>query len=407
MSDDVGHVPLGSSDDLPDGLVAVRQDGTVLHANSAFAAQCGRPLAEVIGSDLFDLLEDGRSPGPGRLAGLFVSEGREVSLMRPDGTTTAVELRGRPIAAASGPTYLAVVRERAAVAAEGALVSEVLDTIEDGVAVCDDDGRIVHVNAAARQLFRIASDAAGRRFPLEVELRGADGTPVREEDHPLARALGSRPVVSEHVVVEDGSDRDRHLLVSARPIELGVGRGAVLVAREITTQLDEQARLLELALHDPLTGLANRALLLDHLERSLNRIRSRGGSLALLIVDIDGFRAVNEEHGVDVGDEILRTLALRLQATARSSDLVARLGGDEFVLVASSRALEHDVVGIMTERIAGGLEAPVRVRGRSLAVGTTLAWVLADSRKDDPTTLLVRADRELSRKKRVLTGGGA
>lgn len=342
---------------------------------------------------------------------LFTSDTHDVRLMRPGGDEAVVELRGRPIEGSSGPAYLGFVRERPASPPGSApsLVAEVLDSIEDGVAVCDDDGRIIHMNSAARLLFRISSEdeAEGRPFPLDVELRGADGTAVRFDEHPLSRALGSRAVVSEHVVVEDEAEGRHHLLVSARPIDLGRARGAVLVAREITTQLDEQARLLERALHDPLTGLANRALLLDHLDRSLNRIRSRGGSIALLIVDVDSFRTVNEEYGVEVGDEILRTIARRLQAAARSSDLVARLAGDEFVLVASSGTLEHDVVEVMTERISAALEPPVGVHGSSVQVRSSLAWVVADPRRDDPTTLLVRADRELSRYKSVIAGSGA
>lgn len=119
------------------------------------------------------------------------------------------------------------------------------------------------------------------------------------------------------------------------------------------------AQLRELALRDPLTGLANRAALYVHLDEALRRARGRGQPICLLLVDLDGFKAVNDLYGHEAGDHVLVEVAERLRSVTRPEDLVARLGGDEFVLVAESLDLPRQAQRI-GERLLAALTEPLR-----------------------------------------------
>ncbi len=213
----------------------------------------------------------------------------------------------------------------------------------------------------------------------------------------MSRALQGTVVRSEQLQL-GGEDR-RHLVASAKPFELENGStGALLVLRDVTSQLEEEAWLMHLALHDPLTGLANRYLLLDYLRRVLLQFRTRGGSIALVFLDLDDFKMINDRFGHDVGDEVLVAVGRRIQGAVRSSDIVARLGGDEFV-VAHAASDDPGEIEMVISRIRKTLTAPYQVRGQTLAVSASIGWVAADPRNEDPTTLLVRADREMYRRK--------
>lgn len=288
-------------------------------------------------------------------------------------------------------------------AARSVLLGEIVESLDDGVMFCDSTGAVVVANRAARVLQGIPAEEeiVGRDYWTISSLGASDGVPLEQIDHPVLRALNGTTVRSEHLVLERPDETKRHLLAFARPLPYAGATGALLVLRDITTQLDENSRLMELALHDPLTGVANRYLLLDYLRRSLNQLRSRGGTMALYYLDLDDFKAVNDKYGHDVGDEVLVAVARRLEGAARSSDVVARLSGDEFVVVAYSQTADPGSVDAMTGRMRTILAAPYHIREHSLSVGASVGVELADPRDEDPTSLLVRADREMYRRKRA------
>jgi diguanylate cyclase (GGDEF)-like protein len=208
-------------------------------------------------------------------------------------------------------------------------------------------------------------------------------------------------VRSEQLLLGGNEGSRRHIVASARPFGVEGGTGALLVLRDVTTQLQEEAWLTHLALHDPLTGLAIRYLLLDYLRRMLGEFRSRGGALALVFLDLDDFKVINDRYGHDVGDEVLVAVSRRVQGTVRAGDIVARLGGDEFVVVHT--AADAGEIELVVSRIRKSLAAPYQVHGQSLTVGASIGWVVADPRHEDPMALLVRADREMYRRKSTRT----
>lgn len=174
-------------------------------------------------------------------------------------------------------------------------------------------------------------------------------------------------------------------------------RSADLVARERTARLrsDRQAREARL---DPLTGLPNRAVFFERLAASTVRARADDSRLAVLFMDLDGFKHVNDTLGHDVGDELLRAVAGRLAGAVRRTDVVARLGGDEFaVLVEQVESTSR--VEAMADHLCDALAVPISVRGRMVSVRTSIGIALGPHPSDDPQLLLRDADVAMYRAK--------
>ena len=392
-------------DNLPEGLVVTRDDGTIVFANAAVGDLSGLLPEEILGQDVTELLHSVGATDTDTPASLLDSPfpGRNLDMTHVDGEALAVSVSGARFSSRLvGDCHVALLREALAVGGglgTGTTLRVLLDALDEGIVVCDAQGTVLVANREARALQGLAvdEDLIGQPFPYSPALCSSDGSPLTDAHHPMTRALHGTVVRSEQLQLA-GDDR-RHLVASAKPFELEDGStGALLVLRDVTSQLEEEAWLMHLALHDPLTGLANRYLLLDYLRRVLLQFRTRGGSIALVFLDLDDFKMINDRFGHDVGDEVLVAVGRRIQGAVRSSDIVARLGGDEFV-VAHAASDEPGEIEMVISRIRKTLTAPYQVRGQTLAVTASIGWVAADPRHEDPTTLLVRADREMYRRK--------
>jgi diguanylate cyclase (GGDEF)-like protein len=176
------------------------------------------------------------------------------------------------------------------------------------------------------------------------------------------------------------------------------------LAEHVREHLELHGRVRQLghaATHDPLTGLANRALLSQMLARAMTRRRRRPGEPALALIDLDGFKAVNDSLGHQAGDDILVQLGRRLLALAREEDTVARVGGDEFVVLYEQLPDEgaDAVVAGLQRRLTDALADPYLVNGNSLTVNASIGFVR--SRADElGYELLGRADLAMYEKKR-------
>jgi diguanylate cyclase (GGDEF)-like protein len=180
--------------------------------------------------------------------------------------------------------------------------------------------------------------------------------------------------------------------------EIGFVRAVAHILSTALARLRDEERVRHEAVHDPLTGLANRTLFRDRAQQALARSERSGGGIGLLFLDLDNFKHVNDAHGHAAGDEVLVELAGRLQAAVRPADTVARLGGDEFVVLCEQ--IDRQTAVALGERLQEAIRLPVTIGGTvhdlSASIGIALGLTDAD-------VLLGEADSALYRAK---AGGG-
>jgi diguanylate cyclase (GGDEF)-like protein/PAS domain S-box-containing protein len=167
-------------------------------------------------------------------------------------------------------------------------------------------------------------------------------------------------------------------------------RSVVLNARDVTERVELEDQLTRQAFYDSLTGLANRALFRDRLDQAITRSERSNEPLAVLLVDLDGFKQVNDTLGHDAGDQFLKEVADRFASTTRSSDTLARLGGDEFAVLLEGTA--HPRAAPFAERLIERLAEPVSLLGRDFTIGASIGIVLHPGGEGKGEDLLRHAD---------------
>jgi diguanylate cyclase (GGDEF)-like protein len=176
------------------------------------------------------------------------------------------------------------------------------------------------------------------------------------------------------------------------------GGGWVATLEDITAWREAQEKLAYLAHHDPLTGLPNRTKFREDLEQTLRRV-SRDGRVAVLCLDLDHFKEINDSLGHPIGDDLLKDVASRLRASVRESDTVARLGGDEFAIVQAGTDLQASESSSLAERLVEIVGAPYDIQGHQLNIGASIGIAFAPNDGEDPDQLLKNADMALYRAK--------
>lgn len=267
---------------------------------------------------------------------------------------------------------------------------KVLDGLPVAVLLVADDGRIRYANLEAA---RITGYPVGdlRDQPVEI-LVPADEREIhrrhreRAATPPRARPMGSGILV--HCRRADGASFPAD--VSLAPIEIDGRTYTVATVRDDTERRRSEEDLFWRAVHDPLTGLANRALLLDRLEQALARSRRGSGRLAVLYCDLDGFKSVNDRWGHSIGDEVLRLVSQRLVDAVRAEDTVARFGGDEFVILCE-QAGDLSEIG---QRVLDALTAPVAHAAGVAQLGISVGIAVAGP-GSQPAGLIEAADRAM------------
>ncbi len=172
------------------------------------------------------------------------------------------------------------------------------------------------------------------------------------------------------------------------------GNSWFAAAKDVTDRMSLERQ----ALHDPLTRLPNRLLLMDRARRALTRLHRTGGLVAVLFIDLDRFKAINDNLGHAVGDDLLISLSARLEATVRDSDTVARLGGDEFVILAEDLESDSEALGL-AERVLAMLEEPIAVGSAVVTMRASVGVSICHEPSRDPEDLLREADVAMYRAK--------
>ena len=271
-----------------------------------------------------------------------------------------------------------------------------LDFGSDALLCLDQGNRVVVCNRSAERLF--GRDSSGIEG---LSWRGllADGSRALLRD--ALRRL-DRFDCPSHVPLRDGdlfglrSDgKEFPIGGSLSRLRVGPLRGYTLLLRDISVWVEHEARLRYLAMHDSLTELPNRALLMDRLENAIRRHRRSRGTFAVLFIDLDGFKEINDRFGHRAGDAVLRACATRLRQALRDSDTAARIGGDEFTVILEDVAGLDDVQQAC-ERIDRGLSTePIVLEQTMLLLRASIGFALYPKDGSEAEGLLERADEAM------------
>jgi len=239
-----------------------------------------------------------------------------------------------------------------------------------GIALTTVEGVLVDANPAlCTMLGRTAEELYGRSVLDLVQAEGV--TAAREAYQTLVDAPG-RPMRHE-TRLRRAEGTDVHVQVTASRVEeTAEGQSAhlVMIVEDITERKALEAALVHRSLHDPLTGLPNRLLFQDRLWHALERGRREKTPTCVLIADLDGFKAINDELGHPMGDLVLVTFAERLRSVLRASDTAARLGGDEFSIVCENT--EPADADVLAERLRASVTEPLPLSGRAVTIGLSI-----------------------------------
>jgi diguanylate cyclase (GGDEF)-like protein/PAS domain S-box-containing protein len=277
-------------------------------------------------------------------------------------------------------------------------LARVLDAGSDFLMIAERNGVISYVNNAARRALGVrgTDEGAAPRYLMDVLEPESD----RLFHEVVEPALATDGIWRGELTFRaaDGTDVPVSAVFLAHAGESGRIESISAVARDITDLKAAQSQMLHAATHDYLTGLPNRLLLYDRLEQALARYRRYGQPVALLFLDLDRFKPVNDEMGHQVGDAVLVEVADRIHEVVRETDTAARVGGDEFAVLVEGIG-DLDALRTIASRLRDSISAPVRLPGVTAQVGVSVGLVVVDDDSADVDALMALADAAMYRAK--------
>ncbi len=390
---------------LADAVVTVDPLDVVTLWNEAAEQIYGVLAAEAVGHRFGDLVRTVFREGDALTArAAVISHGRwqgQVRQTSRSGRVIEIESRVSTLIGPRGEPQglLAVNRDvtdavtaRADTQVQSRLAQELMDALDAAAAVIDSTGRVTSSNARwrtgamARERCVCGPVPEGANW-LESLVTGADPEASTLAADLLNLLRGRRAAIHTQCSCPQAGP-DVEIGIEVTRVEAGYG-GAVVVLTQLGRRHSEQDELTHRATHDELTGLPNRAALMEGLSTSLKRLDGTG-KLAVLFCDLDGFKDINDGLGHAVGDQVLVAVARRLRQRCRSADVVARFGGDEFVVVLSIDDAAQAVA--MADRIVEVLDEPIVVGEAEVAPGVSVGITVVDvpPNDDDPVGTLLR-----------------
>ncbi len=380
----------------PEPTLVLEENGLILLHNPSALALFGAESKDLVGTPLTAWLAE----APVEETGATPTRMRA---RRRDGGIFPVELRlgsmpgehgGRSVVALRDLSSQHALEEEARSAREQAQAT--LDSISDALVVCDPAGTITAFNPAATELTGWSrEEALGRGLEEIVKLvepsRGVPQQSVLREVLRTGRA--ARLEGERELVRRDGTLRP--IEESASPLQDRHGRpvGGVLMFHDISHAREQAQALSHMAQHDFLTGLPNRVLFQDRLTQALATM-GQGGKGAVLYMDLDKFKPINDTLGHPVGDRVLQEVARRLRECVRDDDTVSRQGGDEFVLLLVRLADPRDAARV-AEKLIRSIQEPIFIDGHELRIGASVGISLFPQDGRDVRTLMKQADTAL------------
>ena len=368
-------------------------------ANKAYAhafgtderAVVGKTFAEVIGNDAAAQIE----PRVQQMLHLQQPAAYERELAQPDGSTRFIDVNLLPHVGEGGDTVGCFVlisditrhrlAERAVRESEERL-AKFLHASAEGI-VFHKDGVITDANPPLCALIG---------YTLE-ELRGRPALDFVAPDQ-VPRVTGVMQAgqeISYETAVVDKAGRRIAVEFIVRTMLRNGERLRMTIVRDIRDRQAAQARIHHLAHHDALTGLPNRMSFMEQLQQHMVAAEAEGTRLALLFIDLDHFKRVNDSLGHLVGDTLLRTVAARILASLRATDVVARFGGDEFMVLlhgGPSREQQRDDVDEVARKLLAAIEVPVNAEGRPISVTPSIGVAFFPGDAGTPDELIKNAD---------------
>lgn len=384
-----------------DAVVRMNSNGFITDWSGQAYTVFGWTRDEVLGRLLADVIvperdREAHARGLARLLSTgqahILNKRVEVEGLHRDGHEFPIELTISRLSSAAGIEFNAFIRDiskRREREKEWMLSETVFNTVDEAVMISDSENRIIRVNPAFTQITGYTAEEVVGKNPRLLSA----GTHSPEFYLALWDSLNAHgswrgEVKNRH---KNGSFYIEWLSVKRLCDAKGEVVHYVAVFADISERKSAEAKVHRLAHHDPLTDLPNRTLFGDRLSQALATAQREKGRMALLFIDLDKFKPVNDTHGHHVGDLLLQEVAHRLLDGARASDTVARLGGDEFVVLLPMISGEADALAVAT-MIFDALELDFVIANLRLKIDASIGIALYPEHGLDETTLLKNAD---------------
>lgn len=394
---------------MPDGVLVIGPDGRIVLANRRAEELFGYKPKELLGERIGCLIpEEAREKHKKECIDYFSDPKTmpmggphdEISGRRKDGSVFPVDISLSPLKTASGASVITVVRD----VIERKLAEETLKESESKLRAqyaampmptytwqsVGDDLILIDFNDAAKEMThgKIAEHLGDKAVDFFSD------TP--EIDDELRRCFTERKVLRREMryrLRSSGEIKDLAVLYAYIPPD-----SVIVHTEDISERKKAEATIKRLAFRDPLTNMANRRLLKDHLEQAVAAAKRDRRLLALLFIDLDAFKRVNDTLGHDIGDLVLKAVGRRLRGCLRRGDTAARLGGDEFTVLAPRIEKSGDAA-VVARKIIDELSRPYAIKGHWIFIGATIGISVYPADGKDSRTLLRNADAGLHRAK--------
>lgn len=275
-------------------------------------------------------------------------------------------------------------------------LSFIFNNVNDAILVFSSQGRILDLNQKMLSMFGVSREKARElRIPMDISCQR------RSTDHYFEtwnQVFEQGSILFEWTVRSLQEDRTFPVEVFLKRITWDGSPAVLATMRDISQRKEAEKKLEFLALHDPLTELPNRKLFTEQVGQAIVQARRGEMMAAVLYIDLDGFKPINDSLGHAAGDSVLKTVAQRLRNELRKTDTVARLGGDEFGVVIPDLYLDTDYLRV-AEKVQTSVARPMDISGRSLQLGCSIGVAVFPQDGQDVDTLLNVADTEMYKQK--------
>jgi len=399
-----------------DAIISIDADSRIVYANPATEQVFGYGTAELEGEPLTRLMPERLRPRHLEALGAYLESGERhvdwagtvLTGAHRSGAEIQIEVSFSEYEIDGERFFTGVIRDvtereqsRRRLEETEQRYRQLFEDSLDAVYVTDADGTIIEMNPAGLALFGYAPEEVG-------EIRAHDFYANPADRLRFQRAIARHGNVAgyeEKLRRKDGESFDALITATADRGPDGEIRGYKGIIRDITERKEFEDQLERRALHDPLTELPNRALFWDRLENAIGRAARHGEALAVLFMDLDRFKVINDGFGHIAGDRLLAAVASRLQAAVRHPDTVARFGGDEFIVLIESLA-DPEELRRVAERIVEVFKVPFTLVGQQVHVSTSIGMTMSrvgeigdQTGREWGEELVRRADRAMYRAK--------